>query len=266
MKKVLIVLVIFLAINVLLMCGFYFFQEKLIFYPKVLDKEYVYKFDNRFEEVNIETSDNKTINGLVFESDSSKGIIFYLHGNAGALDTWGNVAKTYTDLNYDVFILDYRGFGKSEGSISSQNQLFDDVQLAYEKVTSSYKDKNIIVLGYSIGTCPATKIAADNNPKLLILQAPYYNFTSVIHGICPVVPSFLIKYKLETYKYVQSCKTPIVIFHGNKDDVIPVDNSLKLSELLKKEDELIVLDGIGHNDISDSGQYLEALNRILDKW
>ena len=109
----------------------FLFQEKLIFFPETLEKNYQFSFDQKFEEISILTNDRKVLNGLLFKSDNSKGLVFYLHGNAGSLKRWGKVAKTYTDLQYDVFMLDYRGFGKSEGSISSQEQLFADVQTAY---------------------------------------------------------------------------------------------------------------------------------------
>ena len=79
--------------------------------------------------MNIKMNDNTLLNGLLFKTDNSKGVIFYLHGNAGSLNSWGEVAKAYTDLNYDVFMIDYRGYGKSEGSISSQGQFFQDMQL-----------------------------------------------------------------------------------------------------------------------------------------
>src|SRR5882757_6576928 len=98
----------------------FFFQEKLIFFPEKLDKNFRFGFSSKFEEINIKTSDNKLLNGLLFKVDNPKGLIFYLHGNAGSLNSWGEVAKTYVDLHYDVYILDYRGYGKSEGSIGSQ--------------------------------------------------------------------------------------------------------------------------------------------------
>ncbi len=99
----------------------FFFQEKLIFFPEKLDKNFKFNFPSKFDEINIKTGDNKLLNGLLFKADNPKGLIFYLHGNAGSLNSWGEVAKTYVNLHYDVFILDYRGYGKSEGSISSQN-------------------------------------------------------------------------------------------------------------------------------------------------
>src|SRR5687768_11655977 len=160
----------------ILVCALlFFFQERLIFFPEKLDKNYRFSFNQKFEEINIKTRDQKLLHGLLFKSDNSKGLVFYLHGNAGSLRSWGEVAKIYTDLNYDVFIIDYRGFGKSEGSISSEAQLYQDLQIAYDVMKSKYGEDKIVVLGYSVGTGLATKIASTNKPKILILQAPYYN-------------------------------------------------------------------------------------------
>ena len=242
----------------------FFFQEKLIFFPDKLDKNFKFNFPAKFEEINFKTFDNTLLNGLLFKADSSKGLIFYLHGNAGSLNSWGEVAKTYVDLNYDVFILDYRGFGKSEGSITSQKQIFQDVQIAYNEMKKRYAENRIIILGYSIGTGPATKLASTNKPKLLILQAPYYSLVDMMKYNYPIIPTFILKYKFETNKYIKDCTMPIVIFHGNADEVIYYNSSIKLKELLKKSDTLITLHGQGHNGITDNPEYITAVTKILN--
>ena len=243
----------------------FLFQEKLIFFPQKLDKNYQFSFNQSFEEITIKTKDQKKLNGLLFKSDCSKGLIFYLHGNAGSLSSWGGVAKTYTDLGYDIFILDYRGFGKSEGSISSQEQIFNDVQTAYAEMLKVYSENKIIVLGYSIGTGLAAKLASTNNPRLLILQAPYYSLTDMMQNIFPVIPTFMLKYKLETNKYIKDCKMPVVIFHGDQDEVIYYGSSLKLKEQFKKQDTLITLIGQGHNGMTNNPDYKIELQKILSK-
>jgi pimeloyl-ACP methyl ester carboxylesterase len=256
MKKILLkILKIVLGIYIIV-CGLlFFFQEKLIFFPDKLDKNFKFGFDQKFDELNIKTEDNKLLNAILFKSDSSKGLIFYLHGNAGSLSSWGEVAKTYTGLNYDVFMLDYRGYGKSEGSISSQGQLYQDLQIAYDEMKSKYSEDKIIVLGYSVGTGPASKIASTNNPKLLILQAPYYSLTDMMKHTYPIIPTFILKYKFETNEYIKDCKMPIVVFHGNQDKVIYYGSSLKLKEEFKKQDTLITLSGQGHNGITENPEY-----------
>jgi len=255
-----------LLVLLISICGLLFlFQEKLIFFPQKLDKNHQFSFDQNFEEINIKTNDQKILNALLFKSDSSKGLIFYLHGNAGSLSSWGDVAKVYTDLHYDVFMIDYRGFGKSEGSICSQKQLFADVQTAYSEMLKKYQENTIVVLGYSIGTGLASKIASTNQPQLLILQAPYYSLTDMVQHTYPIIPTFLLKYKLETGKYVRDCKMPIVIFHGDQDEVIYYGSSLKLKDEFKKQDTLITIEGQGHNGMTNNADYKIELSKILKR-
>lgn len=262
-KTIKIIIGVILGIHIILFGLLFFFQEKLFFHPQKLEKDYVFKFNQNFEEINIKSENGITLNGILFKSDSTKGLIFYLHGNAGSLSSWGGIAKTYTDLNYDIFIIDYRGFGKSEGRITSQNQLFADNQIAYDKIKERYNESNIIIIGYSIGTGMASKLASTNNPKLLILEAPYYSFKDLISYSYPIFPKFLLKYKLVTNEYLETCKAPVTIFHGNQDEVIYYESSVKLKKEFKEGDRLITLDKQGHNGITFNENYITEMENIL---
>ncbi len=251
------------GIHVLICILLYFFQEKLIFFPQKLDTDFAFEFDQPFEEKNIEMADGKKLNGLLFKAAHSKGLIFYLHGNAGSMASWGYVAKTYTDSNYDVFILDYRGYGKSEGTINGQTQLFEDIQIVYNELKKTYPENNTIVLGYSIGSGPAAKLASANNPKLLILQAPYYSFTDLVKHKFALIPTFILKYKFETNLYLKSCNMPVILFHGDNDQVIYYGSSLKLQREFKSTDKLITIKDLGHNGMTDHSVYRAAMQQIL---
>jgi len=139
------------------------------------------------------------------------------------------------------------------------------VQLAYNTLKTKYGEKEIIVLGYSIGTGAATKLASINKPRLLILQAPYFSLTDLVKHNFKIVPSFLLKYKFETNIFLSACKMPVVIFHGDKDEVIYYGSSLKLKKLFKTNDTLITLNGEGHNGISDNPTYLTELQQELSR-
>lgn len=262
-KLILRTLIIVFGVYILICITLFFLQEKLIFLPEKLDKDYNFYFQQKFKEINIQAKDNKILNSILFTTDTSKGLIFYLHGNAGSLESWGPAAKRYTDLNYDVFMIDYRGYGKSEGSINSQKQLFEDVQAFYNEVKKEYNEDNIIVLGYSIGNGAATKLASTNNPKLLILQAPYYSLVAMMKANYPIIPAFLLKYRFETNKYIKDCKMPVMIFHGDRDEVINYNSSVRLKKLTKETDSLITLKGQGHNGITDNPEYLRMMEMIL---
>ncbi len=243
---------------------FYFNQEKLIFHPHQLEKEFQFTFDSNFEEVNIKTQDDKMLHGILFSTENSKGLVFYLHGNAGSLNNCGNVAQTYCNLNYDIFMLDYRGFGKSEGEITSQQEIFSDVQLAFNHLLKRYSEEQIIVLGYSIGTGPATYLAANNNPKMLVLQAPYFNLSDMMNHYYPYLPTVLLKYKFPTNELITKCKMPVIIFHGTNDEVIPYKSSQMLHKICKPEDQFITLKEVGHADINSNPQFKSELARILN--
>ena len=262
--NILLKIFLILAAVYIIVCVFlFFFQEKLIFFPEKLACNYQFGFNQKFEEIKIRTKDEKLLHGLLFKTDSSKGLIFYLHGNAGSVKSWGEVAETYTALNYDVFMVDYRGFGKSEGSITSKDQFYQDIQLAYDEMKTRYSEDKIVVVGYSIGTGAAAKIASTNNPRLLILKAPYYSMTDIMKKVYPIIPTFILKYKFATNEYIRDCKMPVVIFHGDQDEVIYHHSSVRLKELIKKTDTVIILTGQAHNGITDNLQYQTAIQRIL---
>lgn len=266
MKKIFLKILSILLVIYLAICGLLFiFQERLIFFPQKLDKSYQFQFDQEFEELYIKSNDGINLNGLLFKANTSKGLIFYLHGNAGSIKTWGQVAKTYTDLNYDIFILDYRGYGKSEGKIKGQEQIFQDLQTVYDKLKEKYSEDKIIVLGYSIGTGLASKIASRNQPKLLILQAPYFSLADIMNHTYPIIPTLILKYKFETNEYIANCEMPIVIFHGNQDEVIYYGSSIKLKELYPQQITLITLNGQKHNGMTDNPDYKIELDKILKR-
>ena len=242
----------------------YFNQERLLFFPDKLPADYKFTFTCPFKEYFIKVDKKISLNGLLFQTDSSKGLIFYLHGNAGCLDSWGQIAGVYRQNHYDFFILDYRGYGKSQGKISGERQLYKDIQIVYDSLKMNYDEKNIVIIGYSIGTGPATWLASENRPKLLILQAPYFNLPDLANHYFKILPSCLVRYKFRTDKYFTSVECPVVIFHGNHDEIIYTGSSYKLKELFKSMDKLIILERQKHNGINDNETFRKELKKILE--
>ncbi|MEJ7737507.1 MAG: alpha/beta fold hydrolase [Chitinophagaceae bacterium] len=242
----------------------YLFQEKLIFFPDKLPQHYRFSFSTAWKEWQLKTTDGIILHGLLFSAAAKpKGLIFYLHGNAGSCDSWGTIAGLYANLNYDLFILDYRGFGKSEGTIYSEEQFYTDVQSAYDELKPSYEEKNIVIIGFSIGTGAAAMLASKNHPKLLILQAPYYSLTDLTRRLYPFLPAIALKYKFRTYQFIPQILAPVVLFHGDRDEVVYYGSSLKLKPLLKPADKLITLKGQLHNGLNENPEYINALRALL---
>lgn len=254
-----------LCIVYLVMMGFLSFQqEKLIFFPEKLPADYVFRFNREVEEIAIPAPDGVLLHGLLFKADESKGLVFYMHGNAGSVASWGWVHEAYTALGYDVFVLDYCGYGKSQGEISSEKQFYDDTEVAFREVAGRYSGRPILVVGYSIGTAAAARLAAQHSPTLLVLQAPYYSLPDLMHSLYPIVPGFLLRYKFETYTFVAQTRSPIVIFHGEQDEIIYPGSSEKLKAHLKPTDRVILLQGQGHNGMNEDPAYRRELEKVFD--
>lgn len=158
-------------------------EEQLFPGKKLQDS--TFSFQGKFEEQFITTADHVKLHGILFKADKSKGLIFYLHGSNGAVDTWGKIANIYTNNGYDLFMLVYRGYGKSEGKVTNEELLYRDLQTVYDKLTQQYPEDHIIIIGQSMGTALASTIASHNSPKMLILQAPYYSFQDWTQHVAP---------------------------------------------------------------------------------
>jgi pimeloyl-ACP methyl ester carboxylesterase len=263
MKIILIAIGVALVLYAAVCWLLYLKQESLLFFPQKLPPNYRFTFPDPFEERWITTDDGTRLHGLLFTTDDPKGLIFYLHGNAGSLAGWGDVAAVYTRLGYDVFMLDYRGYGKSGGAISSEKQLLSDAEAAYEAIIKQYPEEQIVVLGYSLGTGLAAWLAAHYQPRLLILQAPYYSFQDLATHFYPLIPGVLLRYPMRTHNLLPQIKAPIVLIHGDQDEVVYYGSSLKLKPLLKPTDRLITLPGIGHNGMTETSVYQILIRNVL---
>lgn len=237
--------------------------EQQFFPGSKFQKDYQFEFQEPFTELNFRTKDGYKLNGLLFKSRQTNGLIFYLHGSNGALDVWAKIAPFYTNLGYDIFILDYRGYGKSEGKVSSETELTDDIQTVYDNLRKIYSEHRIIVMGQSIGTGPAAILTANNNPKALVLQAPYYSLSDWISNVAPGTDSSNMNYQFNTFESLQKIKVPVTIFHGDADNAVYVGSSEKLSQFLKKGDQLFLLKGEGHTNFTNNTEYLEKMKTIL---
>lgn len=243
----------------------YFFQERFIFLPEKLAKNFKFQYKNQdVEEYNIEIKKGVVINGLHFKTKEPKGVIFYLKGNSRSIKGWGKFAVDFTSQGWDVIMIDYRGFGKSTGK-RSQKAMHADVQRVYDEIKKNVDEKYIILYGRSLGSGFATKLASVNNPRMLILTCPYYSILKNIQRYIPLKTlKFVVKYSMSTYKWLKYVNCPIKIIHGTKDRMVPYKNSLKLAEIKPKITRLYSIIGAGHKNIHNFESYHRALKEILD--
>jgi alpha-beta hydrolase superfamily lysophospholipase len=262
MKMISSLILTILSIVTVLSLLIYFFQDKLIFFPQKLEASFKFRFRDNFRERYFETSKNVRIHALHFQVKNPNGLIYYLHGNAGSLQGWGEVAGDFTVHGYDVLMIDYRGYGKSNGTIT-ESGLLKDAIVIYDTMRKEYNEKSIVVYGRSIGTGIASYVASERSPGMLILESPYYNLPDAAKSYFPWVPSSLIRFKFRNDLHLKKITCPVILFHGTLDEVLDVKGSYKLKPLLKPDDRLIIIEGGRHNDLSFFEEYQTELKKIL---
>ena len=262
LETLILIVSIYIVISILL----YYLQDYFLFKPEKLPEDFQFHYDNQeTKEYNLETRDGAVINGLRFyPKGESKGVVLYLKGNSKSIKGWGKFAVDFTRLGYNVLMVDYRGFGKSTGR-RSQKAIKRDLQLVYNKLKEKTTEDRIILYGRSLGSGFAAKLASMNNPKMLILDAPYYSLTKVTTRYAPFMPlSLLIKYPLPTYKWLKYVQCPIHIIHGTNDKLIPFKTSLKLSKVNPKLTTLHSIIGGGHKNLNNFESYHKILSKIIE--
>ena len=241
----------------------YLIQDRFIFKPEKLHAGFVYKYDAPFKELFFDVEPGVSINGLHFTVDNPLGLVLYFHGNTRSIKGWAKYAKDFFRYKYDVVLVDYRGFGKSTGKRSEKDML-KDMQFVYDTLAAQYTEHHIIVYGRSLGSGFASKIASDNKPRYLILDAPFFNFTKAIERFLPILPiRFLLRYHLRTDKWIRHVNCHTYILHGNKDWLIPISNSKKLQAINPGKITLITIDGGGHNNLPTFNEYHNFIMDIL---
>lgn len=203
----------------------------------------------KFQEINI-PFEGGLINGLKFSAAEPKGAILFFHGNFGDVSGWGAYGADFAALGYDFYIFDYPGYGKSDGKISSQQQLFASADAMSRYVLAQHSPRKLAMIGYSIGSGIAAQQAAKWDAARLILLAPYFSFERLAHEKIPFVPKFLIRYKIPTAEFLQAAhSTQITLIHGAADELIPVYHSYDLAGSLKEGDLFYEITAAPHNGL-----------------
>ena len=248
-----------------------YFQEKVVFLPVILPHDHTYDFENDFEEYLWDTPYEGKINALHFKIENPKGVIAYFHGNADNLHRWGKIAVDFTKFGYDVLVMDYRGYGKSSGP-RNEEYLYSDAQFFYDFAKENYGENKIIVYGRSLGGAFATKIAGENQPKMVILESTFYNLQDIVNRWLPGKVTDKVSPKM-TYHFLSNqnilkIKVPLYHFHGTKDSVVPLKSGKKLFEVFEKEHpkiakKFIEIKGGTHEDLIKYDEFVEEMKKIL---
>ncbi|MTB52910.1 alpha/beta hydrolase [Lewinella sp. W8] len=252
----------YVLICILLYAG----QERLLFHPRALNADYRYE---NYQEVWVPTDDATRLHALHLRAaantdPAARKVVLYLHGNVGNNRRSLHQTRALQQIGVDLLLIDYRGFGKSEGALTTEEHLTEDLQEAYDYLREEldYAEENITVVGYSLGSGPASYLAAENNPGNVVLVAPYTSLTDMKNEFFWMFPDFLMRYPMDNAKRLRESNAPVTILHGTADELIPFRMAEELVSIDPQRINLRPLEGQGHRGAILSRTFGEVVGAI----
>jgi uncharacterized protein len=244
------------------------FQDKLLFQATPLPPDYKYNFKEPHRDILIRLNEKEQLSVVEFypvDTNHIRGVVLYFHGNRDNVSHYAQFVPSFTKHGYEVWMMDYPGYGKSTGDVTEQ-RFYSDALLLYKMAEKQFKTDSIIFYGKSLGTGVATELASHAGGKRLILETPYYSITSLAADRFPIYPAgTMVNYKFPINEFLPFVQIPVTIFHGTDDAVIPYSNAEQLKTLLKKTDEFITIEKGTHNDLSTFALYQQKLDSLLNR-
>jgi len=242
----------------------YYLQDYILFHPESLSRDHRFDFKEPHKDINIPYDNQSNLNIVEFTTSATpRGVVLYFHGNRKNISWYARYASNFTKYGYEVWMIDYPGYGKSTGPLTEQ-RLYDYAEQLYKLARSRFAKDSIIIYGKSMGTGIAAYMASKRDCKELILETPYYSMTSLSAHYLPIYPvSRMIHYKIPTWQYLKEVIAPVTIFHGTSDGVIPYSNALELKSSLKTTDQFITIEGGSHNNLNDFPLFHQKLDSLL---
>ena len=244
-------------------------QGRMIFYPTEKLVASPADMDLAYESVSLTTSDRVKLHGWFIPAKEARGTVLFFHGNAGNISHRLDSLKIFHKLGLSTLIIDYRGYGRSEGSISEQGTYLDgEAAWNYLIEIKKIPSRKVIIFGRSLGAAIAAHIAARKKPGALIIESAFTSVDDMGASMYPYLPVRLLsRYEYDTKKTLPAVTCPVLIIHSPYDEIIPFENGLKLYEIAHQPKDMLRIRG-GHNEgFLVSGKiYLEGIGRFVDKY
>lgn len=243
-----------IAAYFLLLCFVYLEQRGLIYHPRSGDMSPKVWGLKQVRLVTIQTSDGLSLKAWYSPAKNNKPTILYLHGNYGHLGHRAGRIKPYIKAGFGVLLLSYRGFSGNKGQPTEQG-LYLDARAAIQYLNLQGVSSNcIVLLGESLGTGVAVKMAEESQVGAVILRSPYTSLVEVAKNRYPIFPvSLMLKDRFESIKRIKNVYAPALFIHGKKDRVIPLSQGEALYLAANEPKVFKLYPRAGHNNLPSLG-------------
>ncbi|MCK9554313.1 alpha/beta hydrolase [bacterium] len=248
--KIINVIVEILVLTGVIYFSFRWFEWKHIFYPDKKISDIPSDFGLKYEDITFYSIDDKKLNGWFISANKPLATIIYCHGNAGNISDRIDIAKLLHSMGFNVFLFDYRGYGKSRG-IPGEKGLYLDAEAAYDYLSMRNDvDKGRIVLyGESLGGGAACNLALKRKVSAVITFGAFASIADMADVAFPKIPlKYFITMKFDNISKVKDIKCPKLIIHSADDTTVPFDQAKKLFEAASQPKEFFETSGGHTND------------------
>nr|WP_210269954.1 alpha/beta hydrolase [Hyphomicrobium methylovorum] len=213
------------------------------------------------EEI-LQTPDGESIVAWYAAAQPGQPTLLYFHGNGGALELRNERIRKYLNRGRGMFMMSYRGFSGSTGSPSERANIAD-AKLAYDAlVRKGIRPEDIIIYGESLGTGVAVQVASEKPVGGVILDSPFTSIAERAQQLYPWLPvGLLLQDRYDSIRYIGSVHAPLLIVHGDADEVVPVDMGRRLFAAANEPKQLEIIRGAGHDNHSEFGSFAR-----IDAW
>lgn len=243
------------------------FQEKLLFYPRAVEQQAVAPAGWKLETVHLPMKDGTELAGvLVIPPFARPPLVIHFGGNAEEVTSFAPLAaESYG--NRAVLLVNYRGYGDSQGSPSEHALVSDGAELFdWASRRADLDASRIAIHGRSLGGGVAVQVAAARAPRCVVLTSPFASALEVAKLHYPWLPvSWLIRHPFDSAARAPSAAMPVLILIGSADTLIVPSQSKRLASLWKGPVQTLELEGYGHNDLSIDPRYNQAIRAFLDR-
>lgn len=220
----------------------------------------------QFEDIYFQTLDKERLNAWFFPSPGAKKTLLFFHGNAGNISHRMEKVSIFKKLGMNVFIVDYRGYGKSSGQ-PSEKGLYLDAQAAYDYLIENKKisPQDIIVFGESLGAQAAVDLASKNKAGGLILEESFTSAKDMSRAVYPFLPTIFLSLRLDAASKIKKVTCPKLIIHSRNDEIVPFRLGEKLFQNATEPKTFLVIFG-GHNSafMDSLDSYAKGIGKFVN--
>lgn len=221
------------------MACLYFLQNQLIFHPHRYYQTPEAAGLSQFKELYVQSHDKTMLRLWYSAGDKEKPAVLYFHGNAYQNAFFAPYLKPFIDNGYTVLMMEYRGFGKTQGNLS-QDTVFQDAAAAFDWLKKQNYPQ-IIVYGYSFGCAVSLGLSTLRTPDKIILTAPFASLIRLVKEKPVPLAGMVLRDYYPSEEYIKNYHNPLLIIHGMKDRLIPYHHSEILYENSTSDDKTLVL-------------------------